>query len=65
MIQADLRFEEDHEMSKVYEMNTIFETVQTRNVEVTTAAYSFGDEAVSKCEVTQIELFTDFLILVD
>jgi len=62
---ADLRFEEDHEMSKVYEMNTIFETVQTRNVEVTTAAYSFGDEAVSKCEVTQIELFTDFLILAD
>jgi hypothetical protein len=49
---ADLRFEEDHDMSKVYEMNTIFETKKSRTVEVTTAAYSFGDEAVSKCEVS-------------
>ena len=52
MIKADLRFEEDHDMSKVYEMNTIFETKKSRTVEVTTAAYSFGDEAVSKCEVS-------------
>ena len=38
-------------MTKSYEMNTIFETAINRQIEVQTAAYSFGEEAVSKCEV--------------
>ena len=33
-------------------MNTIFETAINRQIEVQTAAYSFGEEAVSKCEVS-------------
>ena len=39
-------------MTKSYEMNTIFETAINRQIEVQTAAYSFGEEAVSKCEVS-------------
>ena len=51
-LKADLRFEEDPDMTKSYEMNTIFETAINRQIEVQTAAYSFGEEAVSKCEVS-------------
>jgi len=50
---ADLRFEEDPDMTKSYEMNTIFETAINRQIEVQTAAYSFGEEAVSKCEMVR------------
>ena len=39
-------------MTKSYEMNTIFETAINRQIEVQTAAFNFGEEAVSKCEVS-------------
>ena len=32
-------------------MNTAFQTVSNRQVEIKTVAYSFGEEAVSKSEV--------------
>merc|ERR1712131_484349 len=47
---ADLNFDDDPELYKTYEMNTAFQSVTSRQVEVKTVAYSFGEEAVSKSE---------------
>ena len=47
-------------MTKSYEMNTIFETAINRQIEVQTAAYSFGEEAVSKCEVSYRDITSRF-----
>lgn len=47
---ADLNFDDDPELAKTYEMNTSFQSVTSRQVEVKTVAYSFGEEAVSKSE---------------
>jgi len=53
---ADLSFDDDPELSKTYEMNTAFQTVSNRQVEIKTVAYSFGEEAVSKSEtITPID----------
>ena len=49
--QADLRFEDDPELTKSYEMNTVFETTHDRQVDVITTAFSFGEVAVRKNEV--------------
>ena len=47
-----MNFDDDPELYKTYEMNTAFQSVTSRQVEVKTVAYSFGEEAVSKSEVS-------------
>ena len=43
-------------------MNTSFQSVTSRQVEVKTVAYSFGEEAVSKSEVKYLIIFVSIEI---